>query len=511
MQSNLPRFSSRHGLRSLLALAGLVLLPGTVLAQDSFRFVVFGDTRTATCKYDGPAADCINVKVVDKINKAILELNPKPAFVIANGDLARFGETRFYQAFADVMKPIKEAGIPVYVVKGNHELHTEDAQTNKIKCWLKGQEDFQKFFSDMPQNGPKGYEGLAYRFHHGNSYFLILDTFYQTSTTIVDQTCDTALMTPDQLAWSDGEIAKANADATFVHKFAISHAPIFSSKNTNYFPYTQEMWTGFDNSGFDSYFASHEHVYARLKVNELVGRSSANPDAGWQGNVFHVITGAGGGPLDPNPAGVQDLTQSQFGYTVVEVQGKDVTVNTYNYDSKQAIDSFTVHKHTMTVAKNGTGSGAVLSGQPVPYVNCGSTCTAHFNEDALVTLTATPDANSIFLGWLGACWGVETTCAVKMRGAMNVTATFGAKPALVVRRVAFGNDTGTVTAPSVGLDCGPTCSVQTNPGAKVVLKATPGPGSRFTEWGGACSGTQDTCELEMGHGKNVRATFGVAP
>ena len=40
------------------------------------------------------------------------------------------------------------------------------------------QQDFQTVFSDMPQNGPPGYESLAYSFTYGNSFFLIFDTFY---------------------------------------------------------------------------------------------------------------------------------------------------------------------------------------------------------------------------------------------------------------------------------------------------------------------------------------------
>jgi uncharacterized repeat protein (TIGR02543 family) len=43
-----------------------------------------------------------------------------------------------------------------------------------------------------------------------------------------------------------------------------------------------------------------------------------------------------------------------------------------------------------------------------------------------VTLTATPDANSIFTGWSGACSGTAPTCTVTVGGDRWVYATFQA-------------------------------------------------------------------------------------
>lgn len=501
MKRNLPLVPGLRASRRLLAFACLALMPGVAAAQDAFRFVVIGDSRQHTCNYDtAPPVDCINHKVLAQINKDILALEPRPALLIVNGDLARYGGTKFYEAWKGVMQPVKDAGIPIYVTFGNHELHTNKGLS------YQGQVDFQNAFSDMPQNGPTGYEGLAYSFTHGNSFFLILDTFFATPTFQSEE----PYITPDQFAWSDAQTATANANPAVVHKFAISHAPVFSAESAHYASYTREAWIGIDNNGYDAFFGAHEHLYARLKVNELVVR----PDAAsaWHGNVVHVIAGVAGGPLDETPIGNTDVTQIQFGYTVVDVQGKDIAVNSFNYDdTKRAIDSFTVRKQTLTVGRTGTGAGAVQSDQPVPYVDCGTTCTAHFNQDATVTLTAVPDANSIFAGWQGGCWGIDTSCTVKMSGDMTVGAAFRAKPALIVRKLGFGSDWGSVVGAAAGIDCGPTCTVQANPGTKVVLKATPTSGATFSGWSGACTGAQDTCTVVMDAGRSVLATFGAAP
>jgi len=85
------------------------------------------------------------------------------------------------------------------------------------------------------------------------------------------------------------------------------------------------------------------------------------------------------------------------------------------------------NQQTLTIAKAGTGTGTVTSSPSA--ISCGASCSAAFNTGALVTLTAAPDAGSIFSGWSGDCsgWG---TCQVTMAQlqAGKVTATFAASP-----------------------------------------------------------------------------------
>jgi len=64
-----------------------------------------------------------------------------------------------------------------------------------------------------------------------------------------------------------------------------------------------------------------------------------------------------------------------------------------------------------------------------PGINCGSggsSCSATFTSGSTVTLTATPDADSVFLGWGGACssCGTSTTCTINMDANKSCTADF---------------------------------------------------------------------------------------
>ncbi len=69
------------------------------------------------------------------------------------------------------------------------------------------------------------------------------------------------------------------------------------------------------------------------------------------------------------------------------------------------------------------GSGTVHT-WPGTDLACRSNCGTTFNEGSQVTLQAEPDADSMFVGWGGACSGIDPVCTVTMSGAIDVTATF---------------------------------------------------------------------------------------
>ena len=73
-----------------------------------------------------------------------------------------------------------------------------------------------------------------------------------------------------------------------------------------------------------------------------------------------------------------------------------------------------------------------------------------------------------------------------------------------------GAGTGTVSSVPSGIDCGATCSASFNAGASVALTATPGPGSVFGGWSGACAGT-GACNVTMNAANSVTATFSLVP
>ncbi len=169
----------------------------------------------------------------------------------------------------------------------------------------------------------------------------------------------------------------------------------------------------------------------------------------------------------------------------------------------------------LTVQVVGAGSGTVAS--DVGGISCatsGGTCSAEYDYDTPVTLTQTADTLMIFVGWggdisgadAGTCTATSTTCVVPMDAARTVRADFDIDPELTV--VVSG--TGKVTSSSGGIDCGnggTSCVGFYALNASVTLTETPGSGTTFTGWGGACSGTATTCAVTMDVAKSVTATF----
>jgi hypothetical protein len=81
---------------------------------------------------------------------------------------------------------------------------------------------------------------------------------------------------------------------------------------------------------------------------------------------------------------------------------------------------FAVGSFQISVAVSG---GGTITSNPAG-INCGTTCTASFMGNQLVTLTEAPTGSNVFAGWSGACTGATTTCMVTVTGAVSVNASF---------------------------------------------------------------------------------------
>jgi hypothetical protein len=218
---------------------------------------------------------------------------------------------------------------------------------------------------------------------------------------------------------------------------------------------------------------------------------------------------------------------------------------------------------TLTVSKNGTGTGTVTNAPT------GTT----FNAGTVVSLTAAADANSVFSGWSGACSGTTNPCTVTMNANAAVTATFAIKTytltagagtngsisptgginvnhgasqtfiitpntgyriaGVTVDGVAQGtpgsysfsnvtaahtiqatfaaNPTYTLTVSKNGTGTGTVTNAPTgttfNAGTVVSLTAAADANSVFSGWSGACSGTTNPCTVTMNANAAVTATF----
>ena len=156
---------------------------------------------------------------------------------------------------------------------------------------------------------------------------------------------------------------------------------------------------------------------------------------------------------------------------------------------------------TLTVAV--TGDGTVTSNPA--GISCPGDCTEDYSAGQNVTLTATPNAGSTFVGWSGDCTGTSP-CVVSMTQTRNVTATFDTPPQTLTVSVT-GN--GTVTSNPAGISCPGDCTEDYSAGQNVTLTAAPNAGSTFVGWSGDCTGT-GVCAVSMTQARNVTATFDIS-
>jgi len=165
--------------------------------------------------------------------------------------------------------------------------------------------------------------------------------------------------------------------------------------------------------------------------------------------------------------------------------------------------TFVRNTFALTIARTGDGAGTVTSSPA--GIDCGSTCVATYDQFTVVTLTATAEVGSTFLGWSGSPCGSAATCVVTMNAAHTVTAAF-AKQLFLMSVTLTGAGKGKVVSSPAGIDCGFSCTVLFDARATVTLTATPDAASTFAGWGGACTGT-GSCEVTMTAAMSVTASF----
>jgi hypothetical protein len=155
------------------------------------------------------------------------------------------------------------------------------------------------------------------------------------------------------------------------------------------------------------------------------------------------------------------------------------------------------------------GKGRVTSSPA--GIDCDSaTCGADFPDGTSVSLTATPAGGFSFGSWGGACTGTAG-CSVTLSSDTAVFASFVALPPPPPAQVHLMTTvTGPGTVSGGGLECGEfstICDVTVAGGTAVTLIAKPAGGTRFSGWGGACTGTTPSCQLTLAADTKVTAEF----
>jgi hypothetical protein len=164
--------------------------------------------------------------------------------------------------------------------------------------------------------------------------------------------------------------------------------------------------------------------------------------------------------------------------------------------------------YTLSVTKGGTGSGIVTS--TPAGIECGSSCSTEVLSKTKVTLTAIPAEGSVFDHWSGGSCSGSGPCERTINSTRTVHAVFTAIGTRMLTIVMVGPGAGVVKSKGAGIECTASCSLSIAAGTKITLGVESRPGSAFSGWSGACTGT-GSCKVLLSEAQGVTATFAKAP
>ena len=173
---------------------------------------------------------------------------------------------------------------------------------------------------------------------------------------------------------------------------------------------------------------------------------------------------------------------------------------------------FNQPKVPLTIQLSGGGAGSVfVNGTACTSEGNATTCTQQIEIGTSVIVTASPGANSQFLGFSGACSGTAS-CNFVVAGATSIGANF-VPTTVPVTVLISGNGRGTVqigsTAPCVydPATGAPSCTRQIPYGSTVIIGKSAGPGTVVGTFGAPCPATGNTCSLTVFSPQSVSVTF----
>lgn len=274
-----------------LSLLLFAFLPHPTWAQDAWKWIAYGDTRTNDDDHRA-------------VLQAIMDNTPDYKFIINVGDVVANGteisDWDIWQAACDdVLGGTGQDQVPPKYMScpGNHDKCDDPVGLTNWNTYLPGQA--QQF----------GNDGKYFVLDYENARIIILDS-------------DASPMTGEQYDMMVDAIE--NNPKTWL--FTVWHHPIFQFGSRDYRDDIHDTWgVPLYENGCDIMFMGHDHFYVRTKKLELNGDKNPplDPDRG----TVQVVTGNGGAPLyavNPNNDGngyMVEMYVKEHGYTELTVDG----------------------------------------------------------------------------------------------------------------------------------------------------------------------------------------------
>lgn len=232
-----------------LPLAGV---PATTARAQRYRFIVTGDGRSAL--HDArPDSDSNGVDTTAM--KALVRemLRTRPRFVLFNGDLV-YGYTSEDSfrtqliGWRELMRPVYQAGIHVYLIRGNHDA----SSVNADQVW---DEVFTGPYV-QPSNGPEGEKDMTFAAREENALIVGLDQWNGHEHAVNEK-------------WLDQQLARNTLPVVLVmgHEMAF-RAGVHTDNLAEHRRRRDRFIEALFKAGARVYFAGHDHFYDHAEITD---------------------------------------------------------------------------------------------------------------------------------------------------------------------------------------------------------------------------------------------------
>ncbi|MFM7718333.1 MAG: InlB B-repeat-containing protein, partial [Actinomycetota bacterium] len=181
-----------------------------------------------------------------------------------------------------------------------------------------------------------------------------------------------------------------------------------------------------------------------------------------------------------------------------------------------ATRKLTITKQSLAAAPGGTGTVTSSATGTTAPINCGSLCSTTYARSTVVTVTATPSADSTFASFSTNCAPVAgsspAACTLTLANDTTVTVTFAKKQTLTVAKTngdgnGKGSIAGATTCDATAVTAGTCATTLIAYNTNAVLTATADANSVFKGWTGCTSVSGSQCTVLMSAAKTVTAAF----
>ncbi|HEY3780583.1 MAG TPA: metallophosphoesterase [Fimbriimonadaceae bacterium] len=292
--------------RTLLALS--LVVASALCAAQNYKFIITGDGRSngipGRAGYD---ENGVNKTIMQELVQQTLQSKAK--FILFSGDLV-LGYTTAdvfksqLQTWQKIVDPLYDAGVHVYVIRGNHDAYSKD----DASVW-------DSIFHDryaMPGNGPEGEKDATWSAVEGNSLLIGVDEWGKHEHAV-------------NQAWLDEQLAKNHQPHIFVMGHEMAFKAGHHDDNLDNKPEARDAFVkSLMNAGCTTYICGHDHFYDHMLITD--------PNTGQ--TLHQVLVGTAGAPFyhgdkydghngDWKLTQVKHIEQT-YGYTLVEIKGLHV-------------------------------------------------------------------------------------------------------------------------------------------------------------------------------------------